>query len=182
MHNQAEVSLQQEQAEISLQQILDFREKKSLRLQQYRIQYPGCITVSLGMNVPGPRKNNEKILQAFLNGKDAITSRFSQKGYKLIAEKTVLKPAGNLAIFVLQEKSAVDIKADMIALEEESPAARLYDIDVYREDGTQVGREELHVAPRKCFLCGNDAKNCGRSRAHSVQELERRMYEILDAT
>lgn len=173
MHNQAEVSLQQ---------ILDFREEKSMRLQQYRAQYPGCITVSLGMNVPGPHKNNEKILLTFLNGKDAITSRFSQKGYKLIVEETILKPAGNLAIFVLEENSAVTIKADMIALEEESPAGRLYDIDVYRKDGEQVGREKLHVAPRKCFLCGNDAKNCGRSRAHSVQELERRMYEILDAT
>lgn len=170
-----------EQMEISLQQVLEFREKKVRLLQQYQEKYPGCTAVTLGMNIPGPHKNNAAISAAFLEGTEKMRVLFKRRGYVQAEETCVQEAAGNLAVFVLRQAVPEAVKADMIALEEACEIGRLYDIDVYRKDGTQVGREELHAAPRKCFLCGNDAKSCGRSRRHSVQELEERMYQILDA-
>lgn len=171
----------QEQVEISLQQVLEFREKKVWLLQQYREQYRACTIVTLGMNIPGTHKNNERIRGAFQEGTGKIRALLKKHGYEQLAETCVQNAAGNLAVFVLKKTAEKAVKADMIALEEESEIGRLYDIDVYRQDGTQVSREELHATLRKCFLCGNDAKICGRSRKHSVQELEERMYQILDA-
>ena len=53
-------------------------------------------------------------------------------------------------------------------------------MDVIRPDGSKVGREELGLEERKCLLCGQPARVCARSRAHSVGLLQQRTEEILE--
>lgn len=171
----------QEYNEVSLQQMLDFRERKAILIQQYRIEYKNCTLVSLGLNVPGPHKTNPKIIHSFLKAKDRLVEMFRQNDYPILAFNIIQENAGNLAIFAIGEENARLIKKHTISLEEESPAGRLYDIDVYCRDGSQVSRSQLNSSPRKCFLCGNDAKECGRSRRHSIEALEQKMYELMDA-
>ena len=68
----------QENVEVTLQQMLDFRERKVNLLQQYRTVYKNCTLVSLGLNVPGLHKTNEKIIQFFLEAKDRLESMFEK--------------------------------------------------------------------------------------------------------
>ena len=171
----------QEYNEISLQQMLDFRERKVILIQQYKKVYTNCTLVSLGLNVPGPHKTNPKIIHSFLKAKDKLVEMFKENQYRILACTIIQEEAGNLAIFAIGDENSLLIKKHTISLEEESPAGRLYDIDVYCRDGSQVSRSQLHTSPRKCFLCGNDAKECGRSRRHSIEALEQKMYELMDA-
>lgn len=171
----------QEDVAVSLQQMLDFRERKVQLLQQYRSVYQNCTLVSLGLNVPGPHKNNKKITQAFLKANDQLIALFEKNHYTIHVCTCIQEDAGNLTIIAIEDEDSLLIKKHTISLEEGCPAGRLYDIDVYQADGVQVSRAKLHTSPRTCFLCGNDAKECGRSRKHSIEALEQRMYELMDA-
>ncbi len=37
----------------------------------------------------------------------------------------------------------------------------------------------MGIQGRRCFLCGLDAKVCGRSRSHEIRELQNRAAEII---
>ena len=65
------------------------------------------------------------------------------------------------------------------AIEDGSDLGRLFDMDILRPDGAKVDRKELDLPVRKCLICGKPAKECGRSRTHSVEELQERTAEIL---
>ena len=60
-------------------------------------------------------------------------------------------------------------------LEEASPLGRLFDLDVSDETGRTLSRS----ADRRCLLCSNSARVCGRSRTHSVQQLQEKTESIL---
>ena len=92
------------------------------------------------------------------------------------------------------ESLAVEIKKAAIAAEEADALGRLFDIDVLViNDGAKpsesghfsltdirsISRGQLGGKPRKCLLCGEDAKACARSRAHSMDDLLQKINEIL---
>lgn len=91
--------------------------------------------------------------------------------------------AGNLAFYALSCPEGLDaasfIKKLTVQIEETHPFGRLYDIDVYGMDGKGISRQELGLPVRKCLICDKDAKICGRSRSHSVEELQQKVYEII---
>lgn len=71
-----------ENREVTLMEVLDFREEKvNVQKRMYR-KNPGGIVVSLGMNIPGPVKTGTSVLCAFYEGanvlKNAILKGASQ--------------------------------------------------------------------------------------------------------
>ncbi|MBR4411438.1 MAG: citrate lyase holo-[Firmicutes bacterium] len=46
-------------------------------------------------------------------------------------------------------------------------------------DIRSISRSQLGAGPRKCLLCGENAKACARSRAHSMDDLLNKINEIL---
>ncbi|MCR5778589.1 MAG: triphosphoribosyl-dephospho-CoA synthase CitG [Lachnospiraceae bacterium] len=167
--------------EVSIEDMMEFRDMKNSILTDYLDRYPGSIVLSLGMNIPGPKKNNDQILNGFFKGEDTLTELFEKKEYDIEDKVTLNSKAGNVGLFVLRNVNAEELKKEAVGIEENSSLGRLYDIDVYRTDGTQVSRREIGFPGRKCLLCGQDAKICGRSRAHSLEELENKVNSILDA-
>ncbi len=81
-----------------------------------------------------------------------------------------LSDAGNENFFV-----------NPFGIKKEPSLGRLFDLDVIRPDGTQVGRTELGLPQRLCLLCGNPAKDCARSRRHTVAELQEKTRSILQS-
>ena len=61
--------------------------------------------------------------------------------------------------------------------EELHPLGRIFDIDVIKPDGTKVSRTDLGASGRACILCGKPAFICGRSRAHSTEEVLEKQIE-----
>ncbi len=74
------------------------------------------------------------------------------------------------------------ISAKTAALKSEPSLGRLFDLDVIRPDGRQVSRTELGLPQRLCLICGNPAKDCARSRRHTVAELQEKTRSILQNT
>ncbi len=72
-----------------------------------------------------------------------------------------------------------NISAKTDSLKSEPSIGRLFDLDVIRPDGRQVSRTELGLPQRLCLICGNPAKDCARSRRHTVAELQEKTRSIL---
>lgn len=163
----------------TLETMMRFREQKAA-IQEKLLRQGGSNTVvALGMNIPGPIKTSPEIFQAFQAGATALDVRFEQAGVAVMHEETVREPCGYLKFYGLAETDAGKMKRMAVELEEEHPLGRLYDIDVYDARGKGISRQELGMAGRKCLLCGNDAKVCGRSRAHTAEALYACVMELI---
>ena len=164
---------------VTLEDMMRFREQKAARQEEILRQCKGRMVVTFGMNIPGPIKTAPAILCAFQAGIKAMDACFNQAGVAVSYEETVWKHQGFLKLYGLAETDAGKIKGIAVELEESHPLGRLYDIDVYDRQGNGISRQELGFAGRKCLLCGNEAKVCGRSRAHTPEALYAHILEVI---
>ena len=67
------------------------------------------------------------------------------------------------------------LKEAACAIEDGTELGRLFDMDVLAPDGGKLDRP----TPRTCLICERPAKDCARSRTHTVAELQRRTHELL---
>lgn len=146
-------------------EILDQRELRASLLEDLAKRFPKDTLVCFKLNIPGPIKNNDLIAQVFDDGVERIKQVLPNP---TICSVTVDKTGPELILHIAEDSRLV--KEKMIKLEESSPVARLYDIDVLYK-GIQVSREALGRPQRPCFLCNNPAKACARSGAHQVNDL-----------
>ena len=168
-----------ENREVHLAQVLEFRENKAAIQKEMGMDMSKGVVVSLGMNIPGPVKSGTLLSEAFHEGKVRTEELIARQGGR-IAQKAVLEEqAGYAAIYLVKGIDRHTLKKEAVRLEETHPLGRLFDLDVLGEDGCPVTREEAGAERRTCLLCGRDAKVCGRNRTHSVEELQRKVREIL---
>jgi len=153
--------------EVSLFDILDVREKR-VQKQQELLKRFGKTLICFTMNIPGPVKVSPEIEAAFRIG-DAMLQRF-----EVIYQEETSANTGFEKFYVVQG-NAEQIKAACSLIEDGSPYGRLYDMDVLTPEGKKLSR----TTPRKCLICDKDAAVCGRSRAHSVEELQQVTTQIL---
>ncbi len=73
----------------------------------------------------------------------------------------------------------IEAKRAAIAVESDSPSARLLDVDVYGPNGSSVDRSGLGLAPRLCLVCSETARECILLRRHSTSELLKRVDSLL---
>lgn len=66
-----------------------------------------------------------------------------------------------------------------LAIEEREPAARLVDLDVYADDGAQLGRARLGLPARRCLICTEAAVDCMREQRHPLDAIVARTDELL---
>lgn len=166
--------------EISLQEVMAFREEKAYR--QYRMQQaaPGCVLISLGINIPGPRKTAPPVRTAFDAGVRQLEMLLKQEKLSICSAERLEKDSGFAALYAVSGISGLEMKKKVLIIEESHPLGRLFDIDVMDAQGKGISRREAGLPPRKCLICDKDAKVCGRSRAHTVQELEAAVFHIIE--
>ena len=166
----------------TLEQVLSHRENRVRYVESLANQYPDKVMVSYKCNIPGSIKNNEVIAHIFSVGKKDLLDCMTQREWSVVFEKEINVITGIEYFAVIDGIDARSVKKAVIALESKDKLARLYDFDVFLcEEGQlkSISRVDLNEEPRKCLLCDNDAKLCGRSRTHSVEELHRKMIELL---
>ena len=146
--------------EVSVLDILNARDRR-VETQKKLLEKYGKPLICFTMNVPGPVKVSPQIEAAFRIG-DMLLRRF-----KVIFQEETSAFTGFEKFYVV-DADAEDIKSACCVIEERSPYGRLYDIDVLTLDGRKLSRS----TPRKCLICSKDAVICGRSRAHSVEQLQ----------
>lgn len=163
--------------EITLTQLLDIREARVQR-QNALLHTHGGSLICLTLNIPGPRKVTAQTRRIFTMAVDMVRARLRGLGCKDIPQQQVHTPAGSEGYFSVNLPPEA-LKAAMVEIEESSPVARLFDLDVLTADGKKVSREDLRLPGRKCLLCDRDAPICARSRAHRLVELEEKTRELM---
>ena len=156
--------------------------------------------VSMTLNIPGPVKDCPEYrkaletglhrLKAMLDSEPILHEEFrplitGPEGYLILGSGSTKQTV---------EEFALEIKKAAVAAEEADALGRLFDMDVLiiddaakaDEDGhfnltdiRSISRSQLGAGPRKCLLCGENAKACARSRAHSMDSLLHKINEIL---
>lgn len=156
--------------------------KQQQLIQQWVTHQQTVALLSMTMNIPGPVKNSNVLKQTFEN--------FIQKILHELADTTInhqeflsLK-TGMEAYFVI-EIDALTLKKRLIQLEESTSIGRLMDLDVVELLPNQtlqpISRTQLGYAPRTCLICDDIAKNCARSRKHSVEAMQLVIQKIIQA-
>lgn len=165
--------------EVSLAQILDAREQRVQRQTQLLEQY-GKSLICFTLNIAGPAKDSPLIREGFRLGDGQLMAQLKGSGIGVVYRETDFAPTGPTGFYVV-DADAVILKKLTCEIEDLSPAARLFDMDVLSADGSKHSREQLGLAPRKCLICEKDAWVCGRSRAHSVEQLQEKTNTLLQA-
>ena len=159
--------------EVGIDEILNCREKRVV-IQNEMIRKYRKLIISFTMNIPGPIKTNNEIKKAFNIGKNLILEKLKENNIEILEIQELNENTGN-ELFISTNLLAEKIKNITVVIEESSELGRLFDIDVIDVNFEKLSRKSF----RKCLICEEQAQECGRSRKHSVEELQSKVEEIL---
>ena len=159
--------------EVGIDEVLLSREKR-VTIQNEMIKKYKLPIISFTMNIPGPIKTNDEIKKAFDIGKNLILEKLKENNIEILEVQELNENTGN-ELFISANSSAEKIKDITVTIEENSELGRLFDIDVIDVNFEKLSRKSF----RKCLICEEQAQECGRSRKHSVEELQKKVQEIL---
>ena len=160
---------------VELAEMLAARDLRAARQEALLARYRLPL-VSFTLNIAGPVKNGPLIRRAFSIGRALLLGQLRRVKAPLVYREERDEKTGCEGLYVVDADSAV-LKALCCGIEESTALGRLFDLDVIGPDGVKLDRP----LPRRCLICGGSAKDCARSRAHSVPELRAKTSEILTA-
>ena len=159
--------------EASMAEILEARERRARRQGALLARW-GLPLVSFTMNIAGPVKNGPLIRRGFRLGRSLLLGQLNRLGAPPAFAEERDEVTGCEGLYAV-DLPARELKALCCALEEGTDLGRLFDLDVLTPDGRRLDRS----VPRRCLLCGGEAKACARSRAHGLPALRARTEAIL---
>lgn len=163
-----------EGTKIQLKDILSCRDRRA-QIQRNYIDKYHCPVISFSMNIPGPIKTTPGIRKAFDIGKWELTTWINSEHIPTAGCTEFHESTGDELIMAVNCPSE-KLKEKAVLIEEIPPFGRLYDIDIIDETGKKLSRKRC----RKCIICEKAACECARSRAHSVEELQSKVDELLE--
>jgi holo-ACP synthase CitX len=167
-----------------LRRLLAAREERALRQRSFLSSFSageaGCVA-QISLNIPGWPKTIEGEERALASGEELLLE--AARGLKIVPVlRARLSNAAGVALiyaFGAAERSlTVSLKRISVAVEETAKWGRVLDIDVITPEGP-ISRADVGLAPRKCLICGNDAKVCARTRRHSAEDLREATKSLL---
>lgn len=159
--------------EVGIDEVLSSREKR-VAIQNEMIKKYKRPIISFTMNIPGPIKTNNEIKKAFDIGKNMILEKLKENNIEILEIQEIDENTGN-ELFISINSLAEKIKDITVVIEESCELGRLFDIDVIDINFEKLSRKSF----RKCLICEEQAQECGRSRKHSVKDLQNKVEEIL---
>ncbi len=126
--------------------------------------------VSLTLCVPLPFRTVPEAKALLFRAGERLRTALRDEGF-VPRPAEITDGADGAAVFLPCEGEPEAVKRFCVRFEEELPAGRLLDIDVMKQDGTAVGRAELGLPPRRCFLCGRPAAECVAGVRHGPEEI-----------
>ena len=162
---------------IAMQKMLDAKEKRYYKIKALTVKY-NLPVLSFMLNIPGEDKNFEDAVIFHEKLIKKIKNILEKEDIKILWEEYNNLNTGMEYLAVLNGEGKF-IKEKMIGLEEESREGRLLDIDIYDRDFSQISRSSLGLSERKCIICDDIARTCIKKERHSLNELEKKVREIL---
>ena len=146
-----------------IDRILEDREKRYEKILNELKK--GAKSVICGkINCPGTNKNTRESLKAFEYLCDILKETIIDCEYE------VIDGCDGRSIIAAEKKDADELKIKTVQIEENHPLGRVFDIDVYNSEGVPVSRTDIGMSCRRCIVCGENAKICVRSQAHSMEK------------
>lgn len=163
--------------EITLDMLLESREKR-WQLQRQLIQdNPGLTLVCLTVIMPGNVKRNAQSLVVAHAAVEAIQEAFGQS----IQWQREQDLSTGYEGYYLVDMSMIACKRLACEIEDNHPLGRLFDIDVINTHVEPVSRSVIGREGRKCLLCDQDARYCMRNHTHSRDELQQKIQQMIEA-
>jgi holo-ACP synthase/triphosphoribosyl-dephospho-CoA synthase len=164
---------------VALEEMLAAREKRAAT-QRELIERHKSPLICFTMNMPGAYKRFSLLEKAFDEGSRMILRRIKDIGAKL-AFHTENRESTGFEGFYAVKADAAALKRMAIEIEERHPLGRLFDIDVFDESGARLGGADFGRTERSCLICGKPVWQCGRSRAHTAEELSLKAAGLLQS-
>lgn len=166
--------------QVTLAEMLATRERRAAIQQEILQATDGAALVSATLNIPGPVKSSPLLVALFNQAMEQIEARL-QDTTPLVnlyrEEKT------GPEYYLLVGLNPKEVKKRMVDIEENHPYGRLLDLDIlWLEDDTKksISRQELGLPSRRCYVCQQDAKICGRARKHSIEEMRQAIEKMIE--
>ena len=167
----------------SIPAVLANRDRRVALQNQLTAKHPDQTVIAAKLNIPGPIKNNQTIRDFFAAGLAVFEKQLAAKFQFRMAEQWLGESTGPER-FYLVDGPAAQVKRLTTEFEEAQAAHRLFDLDVLSRQNNQtvsISRTELGLPKRQCLICGQPAKECARSRRHSVAELQDRVAALIES-
>ena len=164
---------------VTLEEMLEARENRAAIQRQLLLSNSAAALLVVTMNIPGSVKYSQALAQVFKEMIEYIDEQIDQS--KVLVSRLCELPTG-MEYYLLMDIPANQLKKQMITLETTHPYGRLFDLDVLvwqNDQATPISRQTLGYPSRRCLICEEDAKNCGRSRRHDIQQLQQKIMEII---
>ncbi|QGV04639.1 citrate lyase holo-[acyl-carrier protein] synthase [Lactobacillus acetotolerans] len=156
----------------NIAEVLASKDKRVALQQEIFAKYPDKTLVDVNLNVPGPVKNNRYLEKLFNRGVNELEGKFKKNNFHYQLIKHLDEDTGSENFYVLDD-NANGVKKVTTDFEDKTKLGRLFDVDVLiKGQSNAISRKDLGYPVRKCFLCNRPAKECSRSRRHSVSELQ----------
>lgn len=162
----------------TISQVLAAKDKRVALQRTIFKKYPKETLVDVNLNIPGPIKNNRYLRKLFQAGIDQLEDEWQKLGYsyKLVSALDQDTGSENFYILALPIKT---VKISTVKFEDQTSLGRLFDADVLVKDQVRaISRKDLGQKTRQCFLCSRPAKECARSRRHSVSEMQEYISDL----
>lgn len=163
---------------ITLMEMLAARDQRVARQKELLTTYPQTSLISVTLRIPGPIKTGTQIHGVF---KQLLADLLTQFKATLVFHEAQQLATGDLAFLVVTQPPR-QLKQQLLRYEQQHRFCLLCDFDVvYLAAGQlqQVSRRELGVAPRRCLVCGGDAKVCSRTRKHGIKTVQQAVATIV---
>ncbi len=161
--------------------LLDAREERWHRRLQKAARLPsGFSLVTLTLRMPAPLRLQEPWDGSAREILADLLDFLKASGIETEREEFTFGEDGPEGFFRARGE-VKRVKEGTVAFEETHPLGPLADVDVMDSGGLVTGRRELKLPPRKCLLCARPAAECVVERSHSLEELKKRIEEILEA-
>lgn len=164
---------------VSLEEMLKARENRANIQRQLLSSNKHASLLVVTMNIPGPVKYSSDLAEIFHHMIEEVDDELNQN--VILVSRLLELPTG-MEYYLLIDTPAVELKEIMIELESRHSYGRLFDLDVvvWKDNlPYPISRQDLGYPSRHCLICQEDAKVCGRSRRHDIQELQQKICEIV---
>ena len=159
---------------ITLQELLDSRDRRARRQGELLSQFPGRALLCLTVQLPGPEKRNALSLKIARAGVEAIEKRFNP-----VFKETNDLETGFEGFFIV-DGQPLEVKRAAAELEDTHPLGRLMDLDVIGPEGP-IGRADIGLQERRCLICEKPARYCMRAGSHTHEELMAKIKQLVSS-
>lgn len=164
--------------EVTLSDMLDAREKRVAVQREIIGRYKGTL-ISFMLNIPGNIKVFPLSLKAHGEAVKLITKALNRQGISVIYQASDSAKTGCESFFVVKEQPII-VKRLMTDIENSCELGRIFDIDVIDCEGNKISRSDLNITERSCLICDDIGHACSRSRKHPIEELQKKVIEIME--